>query len=138
MEFLAKVAATLLTALAALAANVTPSPTIPAAAAAKVDHPAVTAQLHAPEPKAVESDCQVFGEIVLVTIQGDSAHVELLVVSSEASAVAELFDLSALLNASWSPKSNAIGTLPWYVQMYQQEDINPFLARHSSGWQQAH
>ena len=138
MEFLAKVAATLLTALAAFAANLTPSPAIPVAAAAKVDQPAVTAQLHAPETTAIESECHQFEEIVLVTMQGGSAHIELLIVSSDESVVAELFDLSSLLDASWSPKSNAIVTLPWYVKMYQHEDLNAFLARYSSGWQQAY
>ncbi|MCH7904017.1 MAG: hypothetical protein IH944_05545 [Armatimonadetes bacterium] len=135
MEFLAKLAASLLTALAALAANVTPSPAIPVAATAEVDHPAVTAQLHEPEPSAIESDCQQIEEIVLAAIHGDSAHFKLLIVSSEATAVTEPFDLSGLLDGSWSPKSNAILALPWYVD--QQQDCRAFFTRLSNSPQLA-
>ena len=128
MEFLAKVAASLLTALAAFAANLTPSPTIPVAAAAKVDQPVVTAQLHETEPSAIDLDCEQF---VVVTAHGDSAHVKLLIVSGEASTEVEPFDSSALLEAEWSPKSNALATLPWYVDTHQREDTSVFLARLS-------
>ena len=135
MEFLAKLAASLLTALAAFAANVTPSPAIPAAATAEVDRPAVTAQLHEPEPSAIESDCQQIEEIVLAAIHGDSEQVNLIIASSEASAISEPFDLCGLLDASWSPKSNAILALPWYVD--QQQDCRAFFTRLSNSPQLA-
>ena len=126
MEFLAKVAASLLTALAAFAANLTPSPVIPVAAA-EVDQPAVTAQLHEPEPNVIESDCRQFEEIAVVTMHSDAAQVKLRIVSSEASAVAEPFDLCGLLDATWLPKSNAIFTLPWYVDQHEQQDCSALL-----------
>ena len=129
MEFLAKVAASLLTALAAFAANLTPSPVTPVAATAKVDQPVVTAQLRGPEPSAIDMDCEQFEQVVVVRVHGDSAHVKLLIASGKTSTEVEPFDFSTLLEAEWSPKSNALATLPWYVDKGRQEDMSAFLAR---------
>ena len=126
MDFLAKIAATLLTALVALAANLTPGPAIPVVAAAEVDPPAVTSQLQEPGPILDESDCREIKKILRATIQVDLVEAKLHIVPSESAVEYVLLDFAGLQDGTWSPKSNAIATLPWYVDQRRQQDCVAF------------